>query len=226
MLALSSVSAWHLTPFSSLHSPRLPTPFPSCPHSILLMAPHSRRPTLLTLPGFRLKVEDLGVTLKAPNFARSVLPTRSDRVTVCRGSFLPRSSLTPWLTLPTPVAHSLLPTRGQEGVLAEERLRGVGFSILDASLDGHPMRRGDGQIIPTARRALYAAQLMSASRLMGTPLQPHPFSWPPPVPWVRPTFPRQVRPSFPQNIPASRLMDTPRLPPTEPTLLPFLPSSR
>ena len=54
----------------------------------------------------------------------------------------------------------------QEGVLCEEPLRGVAFSILDAALDGNAVQRGGGQIIPTARRVMYAAQHLSAPRLM------------------------------------------------------------
>jgi hypothetical protein len=51
-------------------------------------------------------------------------------------------------------------------VLCEEPLRGVAFSLLDSALDGNAVQRGGGQIIPTARRVMYAAQHLSAPRLM------------------------------------------------------------
>jgi U5 small nuclear ribonucleoprotein component len=45
-------------------------------------------------------------------------------------------------------------------------VRNVKFRILDASLSPEPMHRGGGQMIPTARRACYAALLMATPRLM------------------------------------------------------------
>ncbi len=53
----------------------------------------------------------------------------------------------------------------REGVLAEETVRGVRFSIMDALLHSDAVHRGAGQIIPTARKAFYAAQLTAKPNL-------------------------------------------------------------
>ena len=54
----------------------------------------------------------------------------------------------------------------REGPLADEPIRNVKFRILDASLSPSPIHRGGGQIIPTARRACYAAFLLATPRLL------------------------------------------------------------
>lgn len=54
----------------------------------------------------------------------------------------------------------------KEGVLAEEVLRGVRFNIYDVTLHADAIHRGGGQIIPTARRCLYASILTAKPRLM------------------------------------------------------------
>mmetsp|Transcript_8653 Transcript_8653/g.36072 ORF Transcript_8653/g.36072 Transcript_8653/m.36072 type:complete len:840 (-) Transcript_8653:50-2569(-) len=54
----------------------------------------------------------------------------------------------------------------KEGVLAEENMRGVRFNIQDVVLHADAIHRGGGQIIPTARRVLYASQLTADPRLM------------------------------------------------------------
>jgi len=54
----------------------------------------------------------------------------------------------------------------KEGVLAEENLRGVRFNIYDVTLHADAIHRGGGQIIPTARRVLYASILTAKPRLM------------------------------------------------------------
>merc|ERR1719471_19102 len=54
----------------------------------------------------------------------------------------------------------------KEGVLADENMRAVRFNIHDVTLHTDAIHRGGGQIIPTARRALYACQLTAAPRLM------------------------------------------------------------
>jgi len=46
-----------------------------------------------------------------------------------------------------------------EGALAGEALRGVKFHIVDAVLHSDRVQRGPGQLIPTARRSFFAAQL-------------------------------------------------------------------
>jgi elongation factor 2 len=51
------------------------------------------------------------------------------------------------------------------GVLCDEGMRGVRFDIHDTTLHADSIHRGAGQIIPTARRCLYACQLLSAPRL-------------------------------------------------------------
>ncbi len=50
--------------------------------------------------------------------------------------------------------------------MADEPIRNVKFRILDAELAPEAIHRGGGQIIPTARRACYAAFLMAYPRLM------------------------------------------------------------
>ena len=52
----------------------------------------------------------------------------------------------------------------KEGVLAEESLRGVRFNILDVELHPDAIHRGGGQIIPTARRVYYAAEMTATPR--------------------------------------------------------------
>ena len=54
----------------------------------------------------------------------------------------------------------------QEGVLSEENMRGVIVEICDVVLHADAIHRGGGQVIPTARRATYAAVLTAAPRLM------------------------------------------------------------
>lgn len=47
----------------------------------------------------------------------------------------------------------------KEGVLCEENMRGCRYNVLDVTLHADAIHRGGGQIIPTARRVLYAASL-------------------------------------------------------------------
>jgi len=54
----------------------------------------------------------------------------------------------------------------KEGVLCDENLRGVRFNIYDVTLHTDAIHRGGGQIIPTARRCLYACLLTAQPRLM------------------------------------------------------------
>merc|ERR1719323_1063493 len=54
----------------------------------------------------------------------------------------------------------------KEGVLSDENMRGIRFNIYDVALHTDAIHRGGGQIIPTARRVLYACQLTAAPRLM------------------------------------------------------------
>lgn len=53
----------------------------------------------------------------------------------------------------------------KEGVLCEENMRGIRFKILDVTLHADAIHRGGGQIIPTARRVLYACVLTAKPRL-------------------------------------------------------------
>ena len=53
----------------------------------------------------------------------------------------------------------------KEAVLTEEAMRGVRFNILDVVLHSDAIHRGGGQIIPTARRVYYAAELTASPRL-------------------------------------------------------------
>jgi elongation factor 2 len=53
-----------------------------------------------------------------------------------------------------------------QGVLAEEDMRGIRFNIVDVTLHSDAIHRGGGQIIPTMRRVCYAACLTAKPRLM------------------------------------------------------------
>jgi len=54
----------------------------------------------------------------------------------------------------------------KEGVLTQENMRGIRFNIYDVVLHADAIHRGGGQVIPTARRVFYAAQLTASPRLM------------------------------------------------------------
>ncbi|XP_061652436.1 elongation factor 2b [Phyllopteryx taeniolatus] len=54
----------------------------------------------------------------------------------------------------------------KEGALCEENMRSIRFDIHDVTLHADAIHRGGGQIIPTARRVLYACQLTAQPRLM------------------------------------------------------------
>uniref|UniRef100_A0A8C2CUI8 Eukaryotic translation elongation factor 2, like 2 n=1 Tax=Cyprinus carpio TaxID=7962 RepID=A0A8C2CUI8_CYPCA len=54
----------------------------------------------------------------------------------------------------------------KEGALCEENMRAVRFDIHDVTLHADAIHRGGGQIIPTARRVLYASVLTAQPRLM------------------------------------------------------------
>ncbi|KAI9797045.1 MAG: Elongation factor 2 [Candelina submexicana] len=49
----------------------------------------------------------------------------------------------------------------REGPVAEEPMRSVRFNIMEVTLHADAIHRGGGQIIPTARRVLYAATLLA-----------------------------------------------------------------
>ncbi|KAL2391837.1 Elongation factor 2, partial [Exophiala dermatitidis] len=49
----------------------------------------------------------------------------------------------------------------REGPIAEEPMRSIRFNIMDVTLHADAIHRGGGQIIPTARRVLYAATLLA-----------------------------------------------------------------
>lgn len=63
-------------------------------------------------------------------------------------------------------AVAALQWAAKEGVLAEENMRGIAFEVCDVVLHADAIHRGGGQIIPTARRAMYAAQLTAQPRLL------------------------------------------------------------
>jgi elongation factor 2 len=54
----------------------------------------------------------------------------------------------------------------KEGVLCEEHMRGCRFDMHDVTLHADAIHRGAGQIMPTARRVLYACQLTASPRLL------------------------------------------------------------
>jgi len=54
----------------------------------------------------------------------------------------------------------------REGPVAEEPMRSVRFNILDVTLHADAIHRGGGQLIPTARRVLYASMLLADPALL------------------------------------------------------------
>jgi len=54
----------------------------------------------------------------------------------------------------------------KEGPVAEEPMRNVRFNIMDVTLHADAIHRGGGQIIPTARRVLYASTLLADPGLL------------------------------------------------------------
>lgn len=54
----------------------------------------------------------------------------------------------------------------KEGPVAEEPMRSVRFNIMDVTLHADAIHRGGGQIIPTARRVLYAAALLAEPAIL------------------------------------------------------------
>merc|ERR1712141_201071 len=53
----------------------------------------------------------------------------------------------------------------KEGVLCDENMRGCRYDIHDVTLHADAIHRGAGQIMPTARRVLFACQLTAAPRI-------------------------------------------------------------
>jgi len=53
----------------------------------------------------------------------------------------------------------------KEGVLCDEHMRSVRFNVKDATLHADAIHRGGGQVIPTARRVVYASVLTAEPRL-------------------------------------------------------------
>jgi elongation factor 2 len=54
----------------------------------------------------------------------------------------------------------------KEAVMSEENMRGIRFNVMDVALHADAIHRGGGQIIPTARRVFYAAQLTASPRFV------------------------------------------------------------
>jgi elongation factor 2 len=54
----------------------------------------------------------------------------------------------------------------KEGVMTEENMRGIRFNLEDVTLHADAIHRGGGQIIPTARRVLYASELTANPRFV------------------------------------------------------------
>merc|ERR1719204_1120894 len=54
----------------------------------------------------------------------------------------------------------------KEGVMCDENMRACRFNIHDVTLHADAIHRGGGQIIPTARRVLYACVLTAQPRLL------------------------------------------------------------
>merc|ERR1712216_350554 len=54
----------------------------------------------------------------------------------------------------------------KEGALAEEPMRGIRFDLFDVTMHADAIHRGAGQIMPTARRCMYACMLTATPQLM------------------------------------------------------------
>ena len=54
----------------------------------------------------------------------------------------------------------------KEGIMCDENLRGVRINIEDVTMHADAIHRGGGQIIPTARRVVYACCMTAQPRLM------------------------------------------------------------
>jgi elongation factor 2 len=54
----------------------------------------------------------------------------------------------------------------KEGVMSDENMRGIRFNLKDVTLHADAIHRGGGQLIPTMRRVLYAAELTAQPRLL------------------------------------------------------------
>merc|ERR1711959_186545 len=54
----------------------------------------------------------------------------------------------------------------KEGALAEEPMRGIRFNLYDVTMHADAIHRGAGQIMPTARRCMYASCLTAEPTLM------------------------------------------------------------
>merc|ERR1712072_878219 len=54
----------------------------------------------------------------------------------------------------------------KEGALAEEPMRGIKFKLFDVTLHADAIHRGGGQIMPTARRCMYACMLTAQPTLL------------------------------------------------------------
>ena len=50
--------------------------------------------------------------------------------------------------------------------MCDENMRAIRFNLYDVALHADAIHRGGGQIIPTARRVLYACCLTAGPRLM------------------------------------------------------------
>jgi len=54
----------------------------------------------------------------------------------------------------------------KEGALAEEPMRGIRFNLYDVTMHADAIHRGAGQIMPTARRCMYACSLTAVPSLL------------------------------------------------------------
>eukprot|EP01137_Pigoraptor_chileana_P031525 Opistho-2@19440 len=54
----------------------------------------------------------------------------------------------------------------KEGVLCDENMRGCRFNVMDVTLHADAIHRGGGQIIPTARRVIYASVLTADPKIL------------------------------------------------------------
>jgi len=54
----------------------------------------------------------------------------------------------------------------KEGAMCDENMRGIRYNLHDITMHADAIHRGGGQMIPTARRNIYATQLTSSPKLL------------------------------------------------------------
>ena len=117
--------------------------------------------------GVRFNIHD--VTLHTDAIHRGggqIIPTARRVLYACSLTAQPRLMEPVYLVEIQVIINFLYLYHFFKGCLADENMRNIRFNIHDVTLHTDAIHRGGGQIIPTARRALYACQLTAQPRLM------------------------------------------------------------